>query len=128
MKEEEGVEDAGGKEAWGWGVRTCSYYTDPTSHTTHTPHTYHTHTTHIPHTHHTHTTHTPHTYHTHITHILHTTTPHTPHHHPTQVYFDYLERWVQVSTGHILEEEWKHVKEICTHIHGGKAETGRRFW
>ena len=50
---------------------------------------------------------------------------HTP---PPQVYFDYLQRWVQVSTGHILEEEWKHVKEICTHIRGGEAEAGRRFW
>ena len=45
-----------------------------------------------------------------------------------QVYFDYLQSWVQVSSGHVLEDEWRHVKEICTHIRGGEAEAGRRFW
>jgi len=53
---------------------------------------------------------------------------HTHTHTHTQVYFDYLQSWAQVSSGHILEEEWQHVKEICTHIHGGEAEAGRRFW
>ena len=44
-----------------------------------------------------------------------------------QVYFDYLQQWVQVSTVHILKEEWQYVKEICTHIPGGGPKAGRRF-
>ena len=45
-----------------------------------------------------------------------------------QVYFHCLQNWVQVSSGHVLEEEWKHVKVICNSIRDCEAEAGRRFW
>lgn len=45
-----------------------------------------------------------------------------------QIYFDYLERWVQVSSGHMLEEEWRNIKRTCSHIQRGEETTGKRFW
>jgi len=33
-----------------------------------------------------------------------------------------------MSRGHILEEEWRNIKTICTSIRGGEAEAGRKFW
>ena len=53
--------------------------------------------------------------------------PHCPVMH-MQVYFRYLKTWVNFSSGHILEEEWRNVKKICTSIRGGEAEAGRKFW
>ncbi|CAI8049832.1 Mitogen-activated protein kinase kinase kinase 4 [Geodia barretti] len=43
------------------------------------------------------------------------------------IYFNYLQKWVHLSTGHVLEDEWRHVKKICSHIRSGEAEAGRRF-
>lgn len=48
--------------------------------------------------------------------------------HVMQIYFHYLTTWVRLSRGHILEEEWRKVKTICTNIRGGEAEAGRKFW
>jgi len=45
-----------------------------------------------------------------------------------QIYFQYLTQWVTLSSGHVLEEEWRKVKTICTSIRGGEAEAGRNFW
>lgn len=45
-----------------------------------------------------------------------------------QVYFHFLKTWVNLSSGHILEEQWNTVKKICTSIRGGEAEAGRKFW
>ncbi len=45
-----------------------------------------------------------------------------------QVYFQYLKKWATLSSGHVLEEEWRKVKTICTSIRGGEAEASRKFW
>ena len=44
-----------------------------------------------------------------------------------QIYFDYLERWVEVSGGHMLEEEWRNIKRTCSNIPRGEETAGRKF-